>query len=175
LPPSSAPDSSQTRPRGQRVAAPAGMSGKVLSLQVPGQIAHGQPCRRIEHKRAHRGQETPPSRHRKLARMKAAAERSRRECRKQEGGHNPRHPWDFGAHEPPRANAKSPMAERRTSVNRSPCGRRTSLQGAPGHARCLTHILNPRAGVWQVRGELAHRPGRVQSARQIDPAQAAAH
>jgi hypothetical protein len=38
------------------------------------------------------------------------------------------HPWDFEAHGPRRANAKSAMVERRTSVNRSPCGRRTSLQ-----------------------------------------------
>ena len=36
-------------------------------------------------------------------------------------------PWDFGAHGPLRASGKSPMVERRTSVNRSPCGRRTSL------------------------------------------------
>jgi len=84
--------------------------------------------RRSEHTRGRSGRGILSSKHRKLAQRKAAAEGSRRGCRFQAGGHNSRSPWDFGARGPQRATGKSPMVERRTSVNRSPCGRRTSLQ-----------------------------------------------
>jgi hypothetical protein len=90
--------------------------------------------RRSERTRGRSGRETLSSKHRKLAQWKAAAEGSRRGHNIQEGGHNSRSPWDFGAREPQRATGKSPMVERRTSVNRSPCGRRTSLE--VGAARC---------------------------------------
>src|SRR5580693_7898973 len=58
------------------------------------------------------------------------------------------HPWDFGAREPRRANAKSAIAERRASENRSRCGRRTSLQGGTlnqscGHAALATVYPQP--------------------------------
>jgi len=66
------------------------------------------------------------------ARKRDAAEGSRREHKRRERGRNPTRPWDFAARGPPRASAKSPRVERRTSVNRSPCGRRTSLGLAPG-------------------------------------------
>ena len=93
------------------------------------------PAARKEHRRSRRtavcsGRETQSSKYRKLARKKAAAGGSRRGHRRQEGGRNSLRPLDFGAHELLRASGKSPMVERRTSVNLSPCGRRTSLGAA---------------------------------------------
>jgi hypothetical protein len=66
---------------------------------------------------------------------------------KQEEVRNSAHPQDFGAHEQPLANGKSARVERRTSVNRSPCGRRTSLIGstAQGAPPCRQYT---RRGTW---------------------------
>ena len=86
--------------------------------------------RRSERRQNRPGRGTLSSKHRKLARKKAAAEGSRRERKTREARHNRLHPWDFGARGPRRATGKFPMVERRTSVNRSPCGRRTSLLAA---------------------------------------------
>ena len=92
------------------------------------------------------------SRHHKLARKKAAAEGSRRENRRQEGTHNSLHPRDFEAHEPLLARPKSPMVERRTSVNRSPCGRRTSLVGRQREYWAFT-ASGPLYLVWDSGGQ----------------------
>ena len=51
---------------------------------------------------------------------------SRIRYKRQEGGCNKENRWDFGARVPRRASAKSPIVDRRSSVNRSSCGRRTS-------------------------------------------------
>src|SRR5580692_1006626 len=72
------------------------------------------------------GSETRPSRHHKLAPKKDAAEGSRRDYRRQGGGRNQEHPKDFGVRALQRASAKSQRSDRRSSVNRSSCGRRTS-------------------------------------------------
>ena len=70
------------------------------------------------------------------------------------------HPRDFGVREPRRANAKSAIAERRESENRSRCGRRTSLQGdtlssSCGHAALATVYPQPTRNAilacWLVR------------------------
>jgi hypothetical protein len=109
------------------------------ALQCPQQSAG---CRRSGRSKVRSGAETRPSKQHKLARVRAAARASRRDYRVQEGGRNSLHPWDFEAREPRRANAKSPMAERRTSVNRSPCGRRTSLRdGARRFFGCVRATL----------------------------------
>jgi hypothetical protein len=94
-----------------------------------------------EHTLNRSGRGIPSSKHRKLAQGKAAAEVSRRDYKIQVGGHNSGNPWDFGAREPQRATGKSPMVERRTSVNRSPCGRRTSLRPARLNARRLADSI----------------------------------
>ena len=94
-----------------------------MGRQAPGRRAGPRSART----KGRSGRETQSSRQRRLARKKAAAEGSRREHKRQAGGRNSKRPWDFEAHGPQRATAKFPMVERRTSVNRSPCGRRTSL------------------------------------------------
>ena len=73
------------------------------------------------------GRRFQSSRHHKLARKRNAAEGSCRECRRQEGGWNRLRPEDFGVPALQRANGISPIVNRRSSVNRSSCGRRTSL------------------------------------------------
>ncbi len=102
---------------------------------------HGTAVRRKSPDRANRhrprsgntqvrsGRELPSSRHHKLEQKKGAAEGSRKEHNRRGEKHSSQHPEDFGAREPRRAMWKSWM-ERRTSVNRSPCGRRTSLGSA---------------------------------------------
>jgi hypothetical protein len=119
-----------------------------------GQPEPGSPANRRSARTGFRPErKTPSSKHRKWARKKDAAEGSRRGHRRREKGHNPRRPVDFEAHEQQRANGKSPMVERQTSVNRSSCGRRTSLGAARFNAwpharlatRCLADsILGPR-------------------------------
>ena len=83
--------------------------------------------RRSGRTRGRSGRKFQSSKHHKLARKRSCGRGEPQ--RVQEAGRRaqPRRPWDFGARGPRRANGKSPMAERRTSVNRSPCGRRTSL------------------------------------------------
>jgi hypothetical protein len=88
--------------------------------------------RRSARTRGRFGRETPSSKPGRWARKRDAAEGSRREHKRRERGRNPTRPWDFAARGPPRASAKSPRVERRTSVNRSPCGRRTSLGAGAG-------------------------------------------
>ena len=111
----------------QKAAAPAGRSGTSQDLLPSGAGASNVSPQRAQTSRRS-GREIPSSRHHKLARKRAAAEGSRRGRRRREGGRNSRRPWDFEARGLRRANGKSPMVERRTSVNRSPCGRRTSLR-----------------------------------------------
>jgi hypothetical protein len=145
-------DKDRRLPPAQRAEAQAGRLGKTQERM--GLRAH-QDYRRSEHTRDRSGWGIPSSKHRKLAQRKAAAEGSRRGYRIQVGGHNLRNPWDFGARGPQRATGKSPMVERRTSVNRSPCGRRTSLEPARLNARRLADSIpglermfyNPRSSM----------------------------
>ena len=73
------------------------------------------------------GQEFQSSRHRKLERKRIAAAGSRRESRGQVGGWNRLRREDFEERAQRRANGMSPKVDRRSSANRSSCGRRTSL------------------------------------------------
>ena len=41
---------------------------------------------------------------------------------------NQSRPWDFGEHAQSRANGMSPIVDHQSTVNRSSCGRRTSLR-----------------------------------------------
>jgi len=101
-----------------------------------GQPEPGSPASRRSARTGFRSErKTPSSKHRKWARKKDAAEGSRTRHRRREEERNPRRPVDFEAHEPQRANGKSPMVGRQTSVNRSSCGRRTSLGAARFNAR----------------------------------------
>ena len=99
--------------------------------------------------------------------MRDAAEGSRREHKRRERGRNPQRPRDFAAHEPPRANGRSPMAERRTSVNRSPCGRRTSLPAVRISASRLADSI-PAAGRRFQRNSRRKMKRRLKDACQID-------
>jgi len=121
--------------RGQRAAAQGGKRGRAKHSTGLRRTQDYRGYRRSGRRPGQSGAETQTSKQRRLARVKAAAEGSRREYRRQEGGRNSGRPWDFGARGLRRANGKSPMAERRTSVNRSPCGRRTSLGLAGLRAR----------------------------------------
>jgi hypothetical protein len=113
----------------QTAAATSGRPGTTRSSM--GQPEPGSPASRRSACTDFRPErETQSSKDRRWARKKDAAEGSRIGHRRREEGHNPRRPVDFEAHEPRRANGKSPMVERQTSVNRSPCGRRTSLGAA---------------------------------------------
>jgi hypothetical protein len=67
------------------------------------------------------------SKQHKLEHRRGAAVGSRKERTRREGRRSQGHPWDFGGREQLLSRPKFPMVERRTSVNRSPCGRRTSL------------------------------------------------
>jgi hypothetical protein len=91
------------------------------------------------------GWETPSSKPGRWARKRDAAEGSRREHMKRGRGRNSQRPWDFVAHELPRANGKSPRPGGRRSVNLSPCGRRTSLPDGKVSARRLA-VSIPGAG-----------------------------
>src|ERR1035437_8114994 len=113
-------------PLAQTAAAPSGRPGTARkSLGRPAQ-------EHLEYRRNGRtilrsARKTPSSKRHKWARMRDAAESSRRGHKRKGGERNSRNPWDFAAHEPPRANGKSPRLERRMSVNQGHCGRRTSL------------------------------------------------
>src|ERR1700739_2324505 len=74
--------------------------------------------------------ESQSSRHHKLERKRVAAAGSRRVYRRREGERNRLRPEDFGARALWRANGMSPIVDRRSSANRSSCGRRTSLERA---------------------------------------------
>jgi hypothetical protein len=79
------------------------------------------------------------------ARRRTAAKGSRRERTRRGKWHNPERPRDFAARGQQLANGRSPRLERRTSVNRSPCGRRTSLPAARINASRLA-VSIPAAG-----------------------------
>jgi len=160
---------------------PAGRPCRVKHLRLFAKSVSGSAHRR--YRRSGRNSapseaETQTSKQRKLAHGKAAAEGSRREYRMQEGGYNLRHPWDFEARELLRANGKSPMAERRTSVNRSPCGRRTSIQAAgvgraatlatvyPDSGRDAMPIANIHIGV--LKTKIRRMTGRGRSTRCVN-------
>ena len=98
------------------------MRGIARCWKQPAQARH-----RTEHTHYLQGRGTPSSRQHKLAQKRSAAEGSRIGSRSLGGGRNLTHPWDFEVRGRRRASGKSQMAERRASVNRSPCGRRTSL------------------------------------------------
>src|SRR6201994_2327385 len=87
----------------------------------------GQVSRRSECTRTHPGLGFRSSRHRKLERKRVAEAGTRREHRMQEGKWNQLRPEDFGGRALRRANWMSPRVDRRSSANRSSCGRRTSL------------------------------------------------
>jgi hypothetical protein len=126
----------------QKAAAQACKPCKRRYLWLPMQALQCPGHRHSGRRQARSGAETRSSKQHKLARVKAAARASRRDCRMQEEGHNSLHPWDFEARGPRRASAKSPRLERRTSANRSPCGRRTSLQdGARRFLGCVRATL----------------------------------
>ncbi len=110
----------------QRVAAQGGKRGKI-------ERPHGLDGMRGRREYPHsvdmrlRSQwKFPSSKQNKLAQGRIAAGGSRRGNKSRGTRCNPQHQEDFGARELLRAIWKSLMAERRTSVNRSPCGRRTS-------------------------------------------------
>ena len=75
--------------------------------------------------------------HRGEMRQRGAAESTRGRG----GARNPMNPWDFAAHEPPRANGKSPRLEDRSLVNRSHCGRHTSLGVGQAQLRRLADSI----------------------------------
>lgn len=109
------------------------MSGKPPG-QAPG-ICRGEADRRSGSTQVLQGWESPSSKHHKWARKRAAAEASRIENKRRETARNRPHPVDFAARAPPRAMRipampMCPLADRRSSVNRSPCGRRTSVRKA---------------------------------------------
>ncbi len=89
------------------------MIGKMQRWVDPRPAMARQGYRRSGRTKDRSGQETLSSKHRKLARRKAAAEGSRREHKRQEEVHNPMSPWDFEAHGPLHATEKFPMVELR--------------------------------------------------------------
>ena len=106
-------------------AGPGGRGGK--ARRPPGPASRHY--HHSDHTQVRSGRELPSSKLRKLGQKKGAAGGSRKEHNRRGEKHSSRHPGDFGGREPRRAMWKSWM-ERRTSVNRSPCGRRTSLGSA---------------------------------------------
>jgi len=144
-----------------------GRPGKVLILQAHGQVALRPPCLRSGRKQGRPGLGIQPSRHRRLAQERAAAGGIRRDDRRRDRRCKSVRLWDFEARGPLRANAKSAMAERRASVNRSPCGRRTSIQGSMKACSatlplCLSHrgVDGKRwAAIKRLYGSLPPAPG----------------
>jgi len=126
LRPSSGPGKDHRPPPAGRAAAPSGRLGRGRRWTDPAGSEH-QEYRRSVRRDFHPRGESPTSRCRRWARMRDAAEESRREGMGKDRGRTPSSPRDFAGREPQPANAMSPRVERRTSVNRSPCGRRTSL------------------------------------------------
>jgi len=131
--------------RAQKAAGPSGRSGRVrysANLERQGSPASRRSARTALLQR----RKTPSSKAHKWARKRDAAEGSRREHKRREEGHNPRHPQDFEERERQPANGKSLRLERRTSVNRSPCGRRTSLWGRQDAKSATLPTVYPKLG-----------------------------
>lgn len=106
--------------------APHGRRGKSAMTELR-LAAVPRASRRSDCTRAQPGLESLSSRHHKLERKRTAAEGSRKEHSRREVEWNRLRPEDFGARALWRANGMSPIVDRRSSVNRSSCGRRTSL------------------------------------------------
>jgi hypothetical protein len=123
-------------------AGPDGRRGTKWPFQKRIRAPGHRGSRRNRRTEGRSGREILSSRHRRLARKRGAARGSRRGGRNREGGHNRLHPWDFGVRAPQRANWKSPIVDRRTSVNRSSCGRRTSPRGGL-KVSCLVEKYTP--------------------------------
>jgi hypothetical protein len=124
----------------QRKAARVGRRGKDASWKFlrPGA------ARESHHNvgtRGHDGRQFQSSRHPKLERKRNAAAGCCREYSRREGGLNQWRPEDFGVRALWRANAISPIVNRRSSVNRSSCGRRTSPLPARPSGRSATPAL----------------------------------
>jgi len=73
------------------------------------------------------GQEFQASTHHKLERKRVAAAGNRKGYRRQEEVRKQLRLEDFGEHALSRANGMCPIVDRQSTVNRSSCGRRTSL------------------------------------------------
>lgn len=109
--------------------APCGTPGRAADFRAP--LLHSL-RRRNERKLACSRRETPSSKHRKLEPKKDAAEGSRKEHTRREEARNSNCLRDFGAREPPRANAMFAIAVDRWCGCSYPYGRRTSL-GSKAH------------------------------------------
>jgi hypothetical protein len=121
------------------------MPGTSRSLTVHNPASAHRASRRSARTDFRSERKIPSSKLGKWARKRDAAKGNRIRRRRQEEERNPERRRDFEARVPPRANGKSPMAERRTSVNRSPCGRRASPVLAQLVVRRLgDSILGPR-------------------------------
>jgi len=112
--------------RAQRAAGQGGRLGKDARKRCPRREAV-QECRRNGNRRNLGGGGFLSSRHRKLEQRRIAAGGSRRGYRGQEGGWSRLRREDFEGRAQRRANGIYPILNRRSSVNRSSCGRRTSL------------------------------------------------
>jgi hypothetical protein len=116
----------QRQLRAQTMVAPGGTRGRVAKKAPPGWAA-GQGYRRNGDKLDQCGAKSQSSTHHKLERKRIVAAGSRTECKEREAGWNRLRPGDFEEPAQRRANGTSPKVNRRSSVNRSSCGRRTSL------------------------------------------------
>ena len=133
--PSFVPDKPRRPRRAQNPEAPGGIHGKVRNAKS----RHGngdQECHR--NGRTQAVQEGNSVQQRSQIGAGERCGRGEPQSEQKQGRRaQPRHPWDFGGRGRLRASGKSPMVERRTSVNRSPCGRRTSCRQA-------RHAIPPR-------------------------------
>ena len=125
------PGMGQTQPPSQMAAERGGRRGRSSRLANRNLQGFAQKERRASHRSADIGGRSergfPSGRRYKLARRRIAAGGVRRACNTQGRRRKLQDRCYFGARGLLRAIWKSLMAERRTSVNRSPCGRRTSL------------------------------------------------
>jgi hypothetical protein len=124
------PGMGPTQPPSQMAAEPDGRRGRGWRFAHRNLQGFAQKERRASRRTADTGgrfeRGFPPSRLYKLARRRIAAGEIRRGCNRRGRRCKLQDRWYFGARGRLRAIWKSLMAERRTSVNRSPCGRRTS-------------------------------------------------
>jgi len=111
--------------RGQMAAEPCGRRGKGLKAWT---LQAKRFCRRSGRRRDRFGQRTPTSRQGKLERKRAAAGIGRKDHMRRGAGRNLNYRLDFGAREPPRANALSAPGELRRCGWRCLLRRRTSLR-----------------------------------------------
>jgi hypothetical protein len=130
-----------------------GRPGKAAKRRCLPLEAH-RGSRRSDGRRGRSGPESQSSRTRKLERKRVAAAENRKVHRRREEGYSRvsqrLKPEDFGVRALPRANGMSPIVDRRSSVNRSSCGRRTSLQPVRDLGRPLAEALFISIALMQV-------------------------